>query len=46
VIDRNGAAVVSVGTDFIGAVAGLTYDDLGTATVADFLQMTTKEKAA
>jgi hypothetical protein len=37
VIDRNGAAVVTVGTDFIGAVAGLTYDDLGTATVADFL---------
>jgi hypothetical protein len=46
VIDRNGAAVVSVGTDFIGAVAGLTYDDLGTATVADFLNLTTKEKAA
>lgn len=38
VIDRNGAAVVTVGTDFIGAIAGLTYDQLGTATVADILQ--------
>jgi hypothetical protein len=46
VADRNGAAIVTVGTDFIGAVAGLTYDDLGTATVADFLNLTTKEKAA
>jgi hypothetical protein len=46
VIDRNGAAVVSVGTDFIGAVAGLTYDDLGTATVADFLNLTAREVAA
>jgi hypothetical protein len=38
IIDRNGAAVVTVGTDFIGAIAGLTYDQLGTATVADILQ--------
>lgn len=35
--DRNGAAVVTVGTDFVGAIAGLTYDQLGSATVADFL---------
>jgi hypothetical protein len=35
--DAYGAALVTVGTDFVGAVAGLTYDELGTATVADFL---------
>lgn len=37
VSDRNGVAVVSVGTDFIGAITGLTYDDLGSAMIADFL---------
>jgi hypothetical protein len=35
--DVYGAAVVTVGTDFVGAIAGLTYDQLGSATVADFL---------
>lgn len=35
--DRHGAAVVAAGADFIGAIAGLTYDQLGDATVASFL---------
>lgn len=34
---KYGAAVVTVGTDFIGAIAGLEYDDQGPATVAEFL---------
>lgn len=42
--DKYGAAVVTVGTNFIGAIAGLEYDQLGTATVADFLH--TEGKAA
>jgi hypothetical protein len=29
--------VVTVGTDFIGAISGLTYDDLGSVTTASFL---------
>src|SRR6266568_835321 len=28
-IDRNGAAIVTVGSDFLGAIAGLTYDQEG-----------------
>jgi hypothetical protein len=32
-----GAAVVAVGTDFIGAIAGMTYDQQSTARVASFL---------
>jgi hypothetical protein len=35
--DRHGAAVVTVGTEFLGAISGLTYDELGPATVTDFL---------
>ena len=35
--DRNGAAVVAVGSNFVGAVAGLTYDQLGPDTVSAFL---------
>lgn len=38
-----GAAIVTVGADFVGAIAGLTYDQLGSATVADFLN---REEAA
>lgn len=37
VSDRNGVAVVSVGRDFLGAIAGLTYDQLGDVMVTDFL---------
>lgn len=43
--DRNGAAVVTVGTDFIGAIAGMTYDQTGAATVADFLRVEERQAA-
>lgn len=39
----HGAAVVACGQNFVGAIAGLTYDDLGEATLASFL---TDQKAA
>lgn len=42
--DVFGAAVVTVGSDFLGAIAGMTYDQLGAATVADFLN--TERQAA
>lgn len=46
-IDRNGVAVVTVGTAFVGAISGLTYDDSSTAdTVSAFLNLNTKGRAA
>jgi hypothetical protein len=36
--DRYGAALVTVGTDFIGAVAGLEYDDVTPEILTVFLQ--------
>jgi hypothetical protein len=44
--DTYGVALVTVGTDFIGAIAGLSYDDTATAqdTLASFL--TPREEAA
>lgn len=36
VSDRNGLAVVRVGDDFLGAIAGLTYDETQNATAAFF----------
>lgn len=41
--DNRGAAVVTVGADFIGAVAGMTYDQLGPDIIAELLG---KEQAA
>lgn len=35
--DRHGGAIVACGQNFIGAISGLTYDELGEATVASFL---------
>jgi hypothetical protein len=34
---KHGAAVVAVGGDFIGAIAGMTYDEAGDVKVASFL---------
>jgi hypothetical protein len=34
---RHGAAVVTVGTDFIGVIAGMTYEGAGSVIVADLL---------
>jgi hypothetical protein len=36
-IDMYGAAIITVGDDFVGAVAGLAYDDLGPNVVSSFL---------
>lgn len=41
----SGAAVVTVGDDFIGAVAGLTYENKGAAKVAAFLDQERKHAA-
>lgn len=38
VSDRRGVAIVTVGSDFIGAISGLTYDQEGPSTVAEFLE--------
>lgn len=35
---RNGVAVVTVGSDFLGAISGLTYEDSETDTVTEFLK--------
>jgi hypothetical protein len=35
--ERHGGAVVACGQNFVGAVSGLSYDELGEATLASFL---------
>jgi hypothetical protein len=44
--DRYGAAVMALGADFIGAVAGMTYDQQSTARVASFLYLEPQQAAA
>lgn len=45
-IDLRGVAIVTVGQDFLGMISGLTYDDQGASTVADWPLQRQPQEAA